>query len=98
MSVNILASIRHLPGSFFIFVLHKIFLLKYSALFLQPVGLSPPVQMDQRNGLCRLLRASSDKRCARHLKRNRTWSDDLHASTISWKFQSQKLSWMGDFV
>nr|TKS10225.1 hypothetical protein D5086_0000085340 [Populus alba] len=39
--------------------------------------------MDQRNGLCRLLRASSDKRCARHPKRNRTWSDDLHASTTS---------------
>ncbi|KAJ7005163.1 hypothetical protein NC653_009853 [Populus alba x Populus x berolinensis] len=47
------------------------------------VCLSPPVQMDQRNGLCRLLRASSDKRCARHPKRNRTWSDDLHASTTS---------------
>ena len=60
------------------------------------VGLAPPVYVDQGNGIRGLLWACLDKRCARHSKRNRAWSDDLHASTRSWCFQGQWLPWMGN--
>jgi hypothetical protein len=60
------------------------------------VGLSPPVYMDQGNGICGLLWARLDKWCAKHSKRNGSWSDDLHAPTRSWSFQGHKLPWLGN--
>ena len=54
--------------------------------------------MDKRSGICRLLRASPDKWHFKHSKRNRSWSDAIHAPARSWKFQGPKLPWVGDKV
>jgi len=43
--------------------------------------------MDQRSLLCRLLWACINQWSAQHSKRNRSWGDDLHASTRPWGFQ-----------
>ena len=62
------------------------------------VGLSPPVYMDQRSGICRSLWARLDKWCSKHPKRDRTWRDDLHDPTRPWSFQGRLLPWMGNTV